>query len=70
MSSLPLISHHLFVAAIQEEQGLPPKHAPSKIVIELPEPTHPGHGQPGHGEPPEPGPVSGASPARAGLCEF
>jgi hypothetical protein len=70
MSSLPLISHHLFVAAIQEEQGLPPKHAPNKIVIELPEATHSRPGQPDHGEPPGPGPASGASPARAGICEF
>ena len=70
MNSLPFISHHLFVAAIQEEPGLPPKHAPSKIVIDLPEPARPGPGQPDHGEPPRPGPTSGASPARAGICEY
>jgi hypothetical protein len=41
MSSLPSISHHLFVAAIQEENGSSPKRDASKLLIDLPEPSDP-----------------------------
>jgi hypothetical protein len=39
MNSLPLISHHLFVAAIKEDNESPPKYAPGKTVLDLPEPA-------------------------------
>jgi hypothetical protein len=39
MSSLPFISHRLYVAAVKEESGTRPKRSRNQAVIDLPETT-------------------------------
>jgi hypothetical protein len=70
MSSLPLISHRLFVAAIKEEHGLPPEHPRSKALIDLPETTTLVSDRSIRGEPPPPGAAAGVLPARTGTFGY
>jgi hypothetical protein len=70
MNSLPLISHHLFVAAIKEDNESPPKYAPGKTVLDLPETTRPDAAEHHRVQPSQTDPVTGAIPARAGAVGF
>jgi hypothetical protein len=70
MSSLPLISHRLFVAAIKEENGLPPKQPPGQTLLELPETMTLVSGRSIQGETPPPGAAPGVLPARAGTFGY
>lgn len=70
MSSLPLISHRLFVAAIKEEDGLPPKRPESRAVMDLPETAILVADRSIQSEPPPPGAASGVLSAPAGICGY
>jgi hypothetical protein len=68
MSSFQLISHRLFVAAINEENGARAKRARSKQVIDVPGPGRLASVEPLEGEASAPGSDLSAAPARAGAA--